>query len=254
MRFPTLPLSTLPLVTSGTLVFLCAVAGTSARATGHRCPNGSVSVEGQFCIDRYEGSLVEVMPRGRTRRWNPYTPPARDAAFRAVSRRGLIPQAYVSQNVARAACLAAGRRLCTEPEWVLACRGSQRLQYPYGNEHVSGRCNDSRENPVPRVFPGSADVFHERQMNDPRLNALPDTLARAGEFARCRTRNGVFDMVGNLHEWVDATTSDGRLGVFRGGFYADARQNGRGCAYATRAHYPGYHDYSTGFRCCADVR
>ena len=36
--------------------------------------------------------------------------------------------------------------------------------------------------------------------------------------------------------------------------YVDTHRNGPGCDYATRAHYPTYHDYSIGFRCCADVR
>ena len=36
------------------------------------------------------------------------------------------------------------------------------------------------------------------------------------------------------------------------GFYADAKLNGPGCTYATTAHEFTYHDYSTGFRCCAD--
>ena len=45
-------------------------------------------------------------------------------------------------------------------------------------------------------------------------------------------------------------TSHGR---FRGGWYGDAENNGPGCTYVTSAHEPTYHDYSTGFRCCADA-
>ena len=58
---------------------------------------------------------------------------------------------------------------------------------------------------------------------------------------------GVFDVHGNLHEWVADVD-----GTFRGGFYADAVLNGPGCLYRTTAHAGSYHDYSTGFRCCAD--
>ena len=54
-------------------------------------------------------------------------------------------------------------------------------------------------------------------------------------------------MHGNLHEWVADVD-----GTFRGGFYADAVLNGTGCLYRTTAHAASYHDYSTGFRCCAD--
>ena len=51
----------------------------------------------------------------------------------------------------------------------------------------------------------------------------------------------------NLHEWVDDPN-----GTFRGGYYMDTERNGDGCKYATTAHDFGYHDYSTGFRCCMD--
>jgi hypothetical protein len=58
--------------------------------------------------------------------------------------------------------------------------------------------------------------------------------------------------MGNLHEWgSDPADSEGH-GRFRGGFYGDAEENGPGCLYVTSAHELAYHDYSTGFRCCAD--
>jgi formylglycine-generating enzyme required for sulfatase activity len=56
-------------------------------------------------------------------------------------------------------------------------------------------------------------------------------------------------MVGNLHEWVDEPQA-----TFRGGYYLDTRINGDGCEYRTVAHGADYHDYSTGFRCCADAQ
>jgi len=85
-------------------------------------------------------------------------------------------------------------------------------------------------------------------MNRPVLNSLPGTVAKTGAFEKCTNDFGVYDMVGNLHEWTADTN-----GVFRGGYYRDTHDNGDGCGYATSAHHPGYHDYSTGFRCCADV-
>jgi hypothetical protein len=232
---------------------LCAVSAVLLGVVPgrrRRCPAGSVSIAGAFCIDAYEGSLLEMLPRGRTRPWSPYITPAPGGRYRARSVRGVAPQAYISQVQASRACAAAGRRLCTEAEWERACKGPAPSPWPYGPSYQRGRCNDGREGPVPRLY-GTGNVFHERQMNDPRLNQLPGTLARAGAHARCRNRYGVFDMVGNLHEWT-ATVRNGR-GVFRGGYYVDVRINGEGCGYATRAHGVGYHDYSTGFRCCADL-
>jgi len=86
-------------------------------------------------------------------------------------------------------------------------------------------------------------------MNDPRLNQQPGTVAKTGEYGRCESTYGVFDMVGNLHEWV----ADPH-GAFLGGYYLDTKLNGDGCRYKTVAHAAVYHDYSTGFRCCADPR
>ena len=47
---------------------------------------------------------------------------------------------------------------------------------------------------------------------------------------------------------------DGTRGTFRGGYYQDTHRNGDGCTYRTTAHDVSYHDYSTGFRCCADAK
>jgi len=85
------------------------------------------------------------------------------------------------------------------------------------------------------------------ELGHPCINQLEESLAKAGAFSECQTEEGLFDMMGNLHEW----TSDPN-GTFRGGFYGDTVINGPGCLYATTAHDVYHWDYSTGFRCCAD--
>jgi formylglycine-generating enzyme required for sulfatase activity len=77
---------------------------------------------------------------------------------------------------------------------------------------------------------------------------MEGTVAKTGEHADCVNDYGVFDMVGNLHEWTDD-----KNGTFQGGYYLDTSENGEGCAYRTTAHGFDYHDYSVGFRCCADL-
>ena len=69
-----------------------------------------------------------------------------------------------------------------------------------------------------------------------------------GVLEKRKNSFGVFDMVGNVHEWVADPN-----GTFRGGYYLDTTLNGEGCNYRTDAHDATYHDYSTGFRCCADL-
>ena len=89
------------------------------------------------------------------------------------------------------------------------------------------------------------------KLNDPALGQVDGTLAKTGDHGACVNDWGVYDMVGNLHEWVK---TDDKLahGTFAGGYYLDTSINGDGCNYKTTAHAHDYHDYSTGFRCCAE--
>jgi formylglycine-generating enzyme required for sulfatase activity len=206
-----------------------------------------VFVEKRFCIDRWEASLVEVTSAGGEKPFSAYTPPEGHVVVRAVSREGVPPQAYISRDQAALACKGSGKRLCAEEEWVTACRGDPPHAFPYGDARERGVCNDSGISPLHVYFPDAPETYTGGPMNDPRLNQTPKTLAATGEFARCTNGFGVFDMVGNLHEWVMSPRP-----TFRGGYYQDTHINGDGCAYRTTAHAASYHDYSTGFRCCAD--
>ena len=228
-------------------------AAATRFASSGRCPAEMALIEGRVCIDRWEASLVERMPDGSERAWSPYQSVEKhERAVRAVSRPGSIPQGYISGKQAQTACVTAGKRLCTGVEWERACRGPAHTQFPYGQERRAGACNDDIR-PVHPV----AEVVHKLglpreavwgdAMNQPLVNQLPGTVSPAGERTECTNDYGVFDMVGNLHEWVDDPQ-----GTFRGGYYLDTSHNGEGCAYATTAHDFDYHDYSTGFRCCAD--
>ena len=85
-------------------------------------------------------------------------------------------------------------------------------------------------------------------MNDPLINQLPGTVALTGAFGGCTNEYGVYDMVGNLHEWTHDSS-----GTFRGGYYMDTHLNGDGFLYYTRAHDVSYHVYSTWFRCCVGL-
>ncbi len=213
------------------------------------CPQGMASVLGRYCIDRYEASLDVVSSKGkRLRNHSPYHSVSPGQLVVARSRQNMVPQAYLSQEEATVACESAGKRLCSDEEWVTACRGKQPTRYPYGDEHIKGRCNDSGESSLLRVFGmlPPDELYTLDKMNDPRLNQLSKTVMKCGANSRCRNSFGVHDMVGNLHEW---TANKG--GTFRGGYFLDTRINGEGCSYQTSAHNPRYSDYSIGFRCCS---
>lgn len=216
--------------------------------------------QGVFCMDRWEASLKRATPSGEQALWPSNIPvDGREAEMIALSVPGRKPQGYISGVQAERACSNANKRLCTIDEWVRACRGTAGSTYPYGNTRTPELCNDhpagSVQHPVIRLFerfapPGTdrARMWYPEWMNDHRLFDLPSTVEPAGSRSECKNGYGIYDLVGNLHEWV----ADPK-GTFVGGFFMDTQQNGEGCSYRTSAHPNNYHDYSTGFRCCADV-
>lgn len=220
---------------------------TRADDARARCPSSMAEIEGRYCIDRYEASLVDILPNGEERAHSPFAIADR-GNVRAVSEPNVFPQGYISAVQASRACAASGKRLCKVEEWTKACRGPEGKAYGYGARREPGRCNDTGRSPVLRLY--GRGRWNWSTMNQPQLNQLDNTLARTGTHSGCTNGYGVFDMVGNLHEWV----ADGR-GTFYGGYYQDVASvgHGEGCGYITTAHEARYHDYSTGFRCCADV-
>jgi len=210
-----------------------------ARASG-ACPSGMADVGHRFCIDRWEGSLAEKRADGSEAVWSPFATPLDGHVYVAHTAAGVTPQAYVSAAQAERACRTAGKRLCAAVEWRAACGGTQAHAYPYGPARAPGKCHDTGVAP--------AIAMHVSDLNDPRLDQLPNTIAKTGAFPDCVNDYGVYDMVGNLDEW----TADPN-GTFQGGYWLDTTDHGEGCAYRTIAHTSDYHDYSTGFRCCADL-
>ncbi|MFH2006927.1 MAG: SUMF1/EgtB/PvdO family nonheme iron enzyme [bacterium] len=219
--------------------------GLTEAPGGGGCPDGMIPVD-TFCIDRYEAALLLVHPDETTEPWSPFHNPGTERV-RAVSLAGAVPQGYISGDQAAAACAEAGKRLCTDQQWLRACQGPGATTYPYGDTLLLGTCNDHRAvHPAVEYF-GTSDPWIWSELGHPCINQLPDSLDLTGQNAGCVTAEGVFDMMGNLHEW----TADPN-GTFRGGFYVDTSINGPGCLYATTAHNIYHWDYSTGFRCCAD--
>jgi sulfatase modifying factor 1 len=228
-----------------------ALAPRPAPAAKERCPSGMSLVLDKYCIDKWEARTVEVLEGGATRAHSPFHSVG-GLKVKAITKRHVIPQAYISRNEAEAACKLAHKRLCTDDEWLTACRGRDPTLYPYGPSRKDNYCADTnRVSPLGKIFGdlGSPDSYTFENMNDPRLDQVEGGIAPTGSFPHCRSSFHVYDMVGNVHEW----TAD-PSGTFRGGYFLDTKINGEGCDYHTVAHDASYHDYSTGFRCCADPR
>lgn len=246
------------------------------------CPPDMVAVNG-FCIDRYESQLVDaatgipladgyaatpsmvghVLKNWAFGRWEtgdlharatPLPPlmraPSDSPLVAARGRAGVFPHGYTSGRVAVEACAGAGKRLCKHEEFVTACRGEQDRDFPYGDSYEQGACNVHRYQHPAKVLHGNASVGHL----DPRLNRVQAAdgplLRRSGASPRCASRWGddaVYDLVGNLDEWVDD-----KNGLFAGGFYS--RSTRKGCKAAISFHPTRYLDYSLGTRCCLDMK
>jgi len=158
-----------------------------------------------------------------------------------------MPNAFISGIVAESACKNAGKRLCTEEEWVTACRGENDTKFPYGDTYEEGACNIYQQGHVSQKLHG-----HYRYMSDPRLNLVPIRgkilLEKTGSRPKCVSpwgNDGIHDMVGNLDEWIDD-----KRGTFVGGFYS--HQTDKGCEKKEEGHVSKYYDYSLGTRCCLD--
>jgi len=174
------------------------------------------TAKGAVWIDAYEASI--------------------DTAGRARSQAGVRP-AEVSWYEAKSACEKAGKRLCSEEEWVSACTGAPAIDnnsnadftddevegtlYPYGPFPEGGRCNDNQKSGGQAVATGS--------------------------MARCVSPSGIYDMSANLAEWTGLVEGEGRLSGtdFRWGAKAT-------CLKRQKRFGLGYRNNTTGFRCCAD--
>jgi hypothetical protein len=219
-----------------------------------RCPDRAMVLIGAFCIDRWEDYVVELDAQGTEHTHSPYEP-VDGLTVRAKSAPHQVPQGYISQVQAGGACAQAGKRLCTAAEFRVACSGADGDNwYPYGGQmHVPGDCNEGKGSMMPTFYGNDPSTWTFADFNDPRLNQVDGGLAPTASYPRCQSPYGIFDCVGNLHEWSAEPADANGHGRFRGGFYGDAEINGHGCLYVTSAHEPTYHDYSTGFRCCADA-
>ena len=157
---------------------------------------------------------------------------------RAVSVAGVLP-ANASWFAAKSACEAAGKRLCTQSEWLAACQSAEPKDDD-GNGSVIDDYLEGNEYPYAPVYkPGFCHDRADRDGGEPRA---------AGAAAGCHTAGGIYDLVGNVQEWVGASEREAVL--LGGAWYAEDKAS---CRMVYDTFGPGMSNRTTGFRCCSDA-
>jgi serine/threonine protein kinase len=95
---------------------------------------------------------------------------------------GSLPRNNVTFADALSECKKQGKVLCPKDDWTLACQGGKdhTTRYPYGNAYTEANCNTAGNAPV-----------------------------AGGSKPACKNAIGVYDMSGNVAEWVDDAAAPG---------------------------------------------
>jgi formylglycine-generating enzyme required for sulfatase activity len=171
-----------------------------------------------YYIDKKEVTQAEYERYVKmTKRGKPFIPVFEDDQAKILKPE--LPAMGMSWADADAYCKWAGKRLPTEAEWEKAGRGEGKRRYPWGDEFGTGRAN----------VDGDEDGFKY--------------LAPPGSFESGRSPYGLYDMTGNVAEWVADTydehyyqkmpyrdppgPEEGQHKVIRGGSWRETQHNAR---------------------------
>lgn len=167
------------------------------------------------------------------------------------NKKGELPALLISWVDAKKACEGLGKRLCTEDEFNFACEGEAMLPYTNGYVRDPEACSiDKSYRKRERKL-----YKYDKCMRTPACKAELEKLDQrlpAGSMPRCVSPFGVYDMNGNINEWVylPGKKYPDRSGL-KGGWWGPVRNR---CRPTVGFHKEEDYGYEAGFRCCQDAR
>ena len=190
------------------------------------CPHNMAPINDKTCMDIYE--------------W-----PNKKGGYPLVGASGLPEPRDEKTNQmwdAQSLCKSVGKRVCWDNEWITACKGKNNAKYPWGNT-------------VPMYIPGEFDSHlacnfgkkyigvDEKKiyMRDKHEMARLDMREPSGSRQECKSATGIFDMTGNVEEWVRCKGKTGWC--LAGRYWSELRE----CTRVVQDHAPKWHYYQTGF-------
>lgn len=223
------------------------------------CPADMVLVEGDYCPEVEHECLTEWWAESNKKRVCEEFAKTAKCKGQKVKKKycidkyewpnkvGVRPEVMNRFHQAQVKCAAAGKRMCGESEWNLACEGPEMKPFPYGWKRDPLTCNG------------------DNLWDDPNMKLVekrdPTELARlwrgmpSGSQPNCKSDFGVFDMPGNADEVVSSeqkpSSSRGKFdSVHTGGpWYSGVRNQCRPKVYT---HGEDFYYYFLSFRCCAE--
>jgi formylglycine-generating enzyme required for sulfatase activity/serine/threonine protein kinase len=274
----------------------------SASAAAPSCPLGMVAIPGgryfmgaddgsasekpahkvalaPYCLGQYEVTTAEYKRcsdtgeckrAGSSNEWDGIEAHDREAYdplcnIRDPDGKGKHPINCVDWQMATDYCRAQGGRLPTEAEWEFAARGPDGRRYPWGDEEPS----------ADRINACGAECVAWGKAHGVRLTAMYKSndswaaTAPVGSFPKGQSRYGVYDVVGNVWEWVGdwygpygaagatppenpSGPTEGTARVIRGGGFNNSDASCVRPSFRFR-QAPATRNYATGFRCAKSL-